>query len=171
VAGTHPIFASDVTLNGIVFIETPNIVTFEGTATITGIMVGDGSVQDDSATNQVNFAGNVNSYPVSSLPDEPQFAGIKQESGTFLMAPGFHVSFGGNFGTLNGAIAGNGIEFYGDAGGTINGTIINYSDEPMNLSGNNDLLFNKLDSGELPSGFAPLIILKYDPASYSESPF
>ncbi|MHC4458344.1 MAG: pilus assembly PilX N-terminal domain-containing protein [Planctomycetota bacterium] len=171
VAGTHPIFASDVTLNGVVFIETPNIVTFEGSATVTGILVGDGSVQDDSATNQVNFAGNVVSYPVSSLPDEPQFTGIKQESGTFLMAPGFHVSFGGNFGTLNGAIAGNGIEFYGDAGGTINGTIINYSDEPMNLSGNNDLLFNNLDSGELPSGFAPLIILNYDPSSYSESPF
>jgi hypothetical protein len=168
VAGTNPVFTGNVTLRGVVFIEVPNVVEFAGTATITAIIVGDGDLQDNSATNQFILSGNVESFPVSELPDEEQFAGLQDETGTFILAPGFHVSFGGNFSTLSGAIAGNGIEFYGDAGGTINGTIINYSDEAMNLSGNSDLYFNRSGAGEIPAGFVQDIVLHYDPGSYSE---
>lgn len=84
------------------------------------------------------------------------------------MAPGFHVSFGGSFDALSGAIAANGIEFYGNAGGTINGSIINYSDEEMTLKGNSDLYFNRSGLTEAPAGFVPEIILQYNPDSYSE---
>jgi len=171
VAGTNPDFSGNVTLNGIVFIETPNIVTFTGNTIITGIIIGNGDVEDDSGTNQIKFLGTVDSYPVTDLPDEAQFAEIKDETGTFLMAPGFHLSFGGNFSTLNGAIAGNGIEFSGNAGGTIEGTVINYSDEPMTLSGNSDLYFDRSDTDKVPAGFVQDIILQYDPGSYSEGPF
>ncbi len=165
---TNPTFSGNVTLTGIVFIETPNIVTFSGSTNITGIIVGDGNYENDSGVNQIIFEGNVDSAPVSELPDESQFAGIREESGTFLMAPGFKASFGGNFETLNGAIAANGVSFYGDAGGTINGSIINYSDEEMSLSGNSDLFFNRSGTVEVPAGFIPEIILEYDPTSYSE---
>lgn len=167
-AGTNPTFSGNVTLTGIIFIETPNIVTFSGNTNITGIIVGDGDYEDNSAVNQIIFQGNVDSSPVSELPDEPQFAGIRQETGTFLMAPGFKASFGGNFETLNGAIAANGISFFGNAGGTIDGSIINYSDEEMLLSGNSDLFFNRSGTTEVPAGFVPEIILEYDPTSYSE---
>ena len=165
---TNPTFSGSVTLTGIVFIETPNIVTFSGTTNITGIIVGDGNYEDNSAVNQIIFEGNIDSSPVSELPDESQFAGIREETGTFLMAPGFKASFGGNFETLNGAIAANGIEFYGNAGGTIDGSVINYSDEEMLLSGNTDLFFNRSSTVEVPAGFVPEIILEYDPTSYSE---
>ena len=84
------------------------------------------------------------------------------------MAPGFHVSFGGSFTTLSGAIAGNGVEFFGNAGGTINGSVINYSDEEMTLSGNSDLYFNRSGTTEVPAGFVPEIVLEYDASSYSE---
>ena len=168
VAGTNPTFSGNVTLNGIVFIETPNIVTFTGNTTVTGIIVGDGDYEDNSATNQISFIGDVESYDVNQLPDEPQFAGIREDTGTFLMAPGFHLSFGGNFSTLNGVIAGNGIEFFGNAGGTIIGSVINYSDEVMNLTGNSDLYFNRSDTVKMPAGFVPTIVLQYDPASYCE---
>jgi hypothetical protein len=167
-ANTNPDFSGNVTLRGIVFIETPNIVTFSGNTIITGIIVGDGDLEDNSGTNQINFLGGVDSYPVSELPEETQFEEIGNETGTFLMAPGFKVSFGGNFTTLSGAIAANGIEFFGDAGGTINGSVINYSDTPMTLSGNSDLSFNRMEEGEVPAGFVPEIVLQYDPLSYSE---
>jgi len=85
-------------------------------------------VDDDSGTNKLIFRGNVESRSVGELPDESQFDGLRDEKGTFLMAPGFKVSFGGNFETLNGAIAANGIEFFGNAGGTIAGSVINYSE-------------------------------------------
>ena len=168
-ADTNPSFSSGVTLKGIVFIETPNVVTFTGHVSITGIIVGNGDVNDNSGTNQIIFLGTVNSYPVTDLPLEPQFDQLRNETGTFLLAPGFSASFGGNFETINGVIAANGIEFYGDAGGTIEGSVLNYSDTTMNLTGNSDLSFNH-GTVEVPAGFEFDIELKYDPASYSEVP-
>jgi len=163
------IFSGNTTLIGILFIETPNIVTFTGNCDITGIIVGDGDLADNSATNQIIFLGNVTSYPVSDLPeDDPDFDQLRDETGTFLMAPGFSASFGGSFETLNGAIAANGIEFFGNAGGTIDGSILNYSGNPMTLSGNSDLFFNRSGGSEVPAGFGPELILYYVADSYSE---
>jgi len=167
-AGTDPISFGNVTFRGVVFIEAPNIITFTGNTTITGIIVGNGDLNDDSGTNRIDFLGTVVSYPVTDLPEETQFEQLRNETGTFLMAPGFSVSFGGNFETLNGAIAANGIEFFGNAGGTINGSVINYSGNPMTLSGNSDLFFNRSGTTQMPAGFGPEIILYYVPSSYSE---
>jgi hypothetical protein len=168
VAGTNPHFTGNITLNGVVFIETPNVVTFGGNAQITGIIVGDGDVEDDSGANQINFTGTVISSPVTALPEEAQYTDIKGDTGTFLMAPGFASSFSGNFATLNGAIVSNGVQFSGNAGGTINGSVINYADTPTELSGNSDLLFNRSGASEMPSGFEPEYVLVYQSDSYSE---
>ena len=113
--------------------------------------------------------GTVDSASVSELPEE--YGDLREETGTFLMAPGFSTSFGGDFETINGAIAANGITFYGNAGGTIEGSVINYSDTPMELSGNNDLFFNRFADTEIPVGFEPDIVLRYNPATYSEVGF
>ena len=167
-ANTNPTFSGQVTLKGIVYIETPNVVEFTGSADITGIIVGDGNIQDNSGLNQIIFRGNVDSHPITELPHEEQFDGLHDQTGTFVMAPGFHVSFGGNFTTLSGVISGNGIEFFGNAGGTINGSVINYSDDQMILSGNSDLNFNRSGTTESPAGFVPEIVLEYNPSSYLE---
>jgi Tfp pilus assembly protein PilX len=167
-ADTNPNFTGHSTLKGVVFIETPNVVTFTGAVDMTGIIVGDGDWTDNSGTNQLIFQGNVDSTSVSELPTEAQYEGLHEEIGTFVMAPGFSVSFGGSFSTLAGAIAGNGVSFFGNAGGTINGSIINYSDETMSLSGNSDLFFNRSGLDEVPAGFIPQIILQLSPTSYSE---
>jgi Tfp pilus assembly protein PilX len=167
-ANTNPTFTGQVTLKGIVYIDTPNVVKFAGGVDITGIIVGNGDILDDSAQNKLIFSGDVTSHPIAELPEETQFYGLQDQTGTFVMAPGFHVSFGGNFGTISGAIAGNGVEFYGNAGGTINGSVLNYSDEEMLLSGNNDLYFNRSGLTEVPAGFVPEIVLVYNPSSYSE---
>jgi hypothetical protein len=169
---TNPTFSGNITLNGIIYIETPNVVTFSGNTTITGIIVGNGDDEDNSGTNQILFRGSVDSSPVSALPDESQFASIKDETGTFIVAPGFSLSFGGNFNALalTGAIAGNGIEFFGNAGGTINGSIIDYSSTgTMTVTGNSDIYFNPSGTTEIPAGFLPSIGLQYDPDSYVET--
>ncbi|MBN2182679.1 MAG: pilus assembly PilX N-terminal domain-containing protein [Sedimentisphaerales bacterium] len=168
IADTNPNFSGQVTLRGIVYIETPNVVDFTGGVDITGIIVGDGSRYDNSGTNKIIFRGNVQSHPITELPTESQFNGLHDQTGTFVIAPGFNVSFGGSFSTLSGAIAGNGIEFFGNAGGTINGSIINYSGEEMSLSGNSDLYFNRSGTTNSPAGFVPEIVLEYNPSSYLE---
>jgi Tfp pilus assembly protein PilX len=167
---TNPLFDAGMTFNGVVFIETPNLVTFSGHVTINGIIVGDGDVTDDSRTNRIDFLGTVNSNSVDTLP-EAEFGELTEETGTFLMAPGFGLSFNGDFETINGAIAANGITFAGNAGGIIEGSVLNYSDVTMDLSGNNSLVFNRYDNTEIPAGFEPEIVLKYDHTSYSEGPF
>ncbi len=161
-ANTNPTFSGHATLQGLIWIETPNVVTFTGNADVTAVIVGDGDADDNSGVNQLVFQGDVDSTDVSTL------TGFEDVDGTFVMAPGFHVSFGGSFSTLAGAIAANGIEFFGNAGGTIQGSIINYSDNEMTLSGNSDLYFNRSGLDEVPAGFVPEIILKYDGSAYSE---
>lgn len=168
-AGMNPTFSGHATLKGLIWIETPNVVTFTGGADVTAIIVGNGDQTDNSATNILDFKGNVDGGDIASLPtEETQFAALRDKSGTFVIAPGFHVSFGGSFDALCGAIAANGIEFYGNAGGQIQGSIINYSDVEMTLSGNSDLYFNRSGLDEVPAGFVPEIILEYDSTSYSE---
>jgi len=165
--GTNPNFTGKATLKGIIYVQAPNVVTFSGSVEVTGIIVTDGSDTDNSGTNRITFTGDVISHPISELPVEPQYSGLQEQTGTFMIAPGFKASFGGGFGTLNGVIAANGIEFSGNAGGTIEGSILNYSDFPMVLSGNSDLLFRS-NPAEVPAGFVPQIVLHYDPSAYSE---
>ena len=168
---TNPSFSANVTFNGLLFVEVPNQVSFNGNVNITGIIVGNGDPTDNSRTNTFSFNGGVTSSPITNLPAVPIFDQLRDQGGTFLMAPGFGVSFGGNFHTLNGAVAANGIDFYGNAGGTIEGSVINYSDEPMTFDGNSDLYFNRSNASTNPPGFAPKIVLQYDPSSYAEGPF
>ena len=167
-AGTNPHFSGNVILRGVIFIETPNVVTITGNADITGIIVGDGDWTDNSATNQINITGNVSSLPITELPHEAQFEGLHDETGTFIMAPGFAVSMGGSFSSVAGSIAANGVSFFGNAGGTVNGSVVNYSDQEMTLTGNSDLLFNRSGLDEIPAGFMPQVVLYYDTTSYRE---
>lgn len=166
-AGMNPSFSGNVTLKGVVFIETPNVVTFSGGVNVTGIIVTNGDPTDNSATSKLRFTGDVTGHPISQLPQEPKFAGLQSQKGTFIMAPGFQVGFGGSFTTF-GAIAANGIELWGNAGGTINGSMVNYSDVQMTLQGNTDLYFNRSGLDEVPAGFIPQLVLYYDSSSYSE---
>ena len=167
-AGMNPKFSGQANLNGVVLIESPNVVEFTGGVDITGVIVTNGSPTDDSGTNQLIFRGHVANRSVDLLPEEPQFAGLQSQTGTFIIAPGFSVSFGGTMDTLGGAIAANGVEFFGNAGGKIQGSVINYADKTMMVWGNSDLYFNRSGTTEVPAGFVPEIVLEYNPSSYSE---
>jgi len=167
-AGTNPKF-NGVQIKGVMYIESPNRVSFNGDTNITGILVGDGNYTDDSESNSIKFWGNVNSRSAEELP-ESFGDDLRSETGNFIMAPGFAVSMGGNLGTLNGGIAANGVEFFGNAGGRIGGSILNYSNKAgaMSLIGNSRLYFNQ--TGEVPNGFNTVedLVVKYDPSAYEE---
>jgi len=167
-AGTDPIFSGNVEINGILFIQSPNKVKFAGNLTITGLIVANGDVDSPSPDNELTFAGNVHTYPVSQLPEESQFDGLRQETGSLILAPGFSASFQGNFSTLDGIIAASGTEFSGNANGTIKGSVINYADTPMVLKGNANLHFDRSADVKFPAGFESTRVLQYDPFSYSE---
>jgi len=62
----------------------------------------------------------------------------------------------------------NVINFSGNAGGTINGTVINYADTPITLTGNSGLYFNKSGIEESPAGFLPNEMMQFQQNSCSE---
>ncbi len=165
---TNPTFAGHVTINGVLYIEQPNVVTFSGQATVRGIIVGDGVVGPSTPQNKLVFSGQVHCYDVNGLTGA-EFDDIKEQTGTFILAPGFSAEFSGQTDIDNGAIAASGIRFTGQAGGTINGSIINYSDtQPVILSGQSSLFFNKSGIATNPAGFSPTTRLNYLPQTYAE---
>lgn len=167
-AGTNPTFSGNITITGIVYIESPNLVTFSGNTTITGMIVAEGDLNAPNSQDQLHFTGNLSCQGVSQLPQSSQFDGLRDKTGTFVLAPGFDLSFSGNFNTVNGAIAASGISFTGNARGTITNTIINYSADPMTLTGNARISIDRSNSVAGPSGFSGQIILALEPDSYSE---
>jgi hypothetical protein len=54
------------------------------------------------------------------------------------------------------------------AGGPLYGSLINDSPTPMDGGGDNDPLFNRSGLTEIPAGFVPPTVLRYDPSSCSE---
>lgn len=64
-ANTNPKFTG-ATFQGVLFIETPNQVTFTGNTTVTGIIVGNGDVDDTSNANWVDFQGTVDSHAITT---------------------------------------------------------------------------------------------------------
>lgn len=167
-ANANPSFSGNVIIEGVLFIEPPNVVKFNGNTQITGVIVGNGSLDSPSSGNSVQFLGTVDSHDVNQLPNEEGFAELREKQGTFLLAPGFSTSFSGNFATINGVIAASGIAFSGNAGGTVNGSVVNYSDAQMTLDGNTDLIFNRSGADANPPGFGPSKVLRFQPSSYSE---
>jgi len=166
-ANTNPTFSSDMLIRGVLFIEQPNNVKFAGKAVVQGIIVGDSAVGDESIDNNIDFSGQVECLDVTEL-EGAEFEGISEETGTFLIAPGFSADFSGQSNVINGVIATAGIRFTGQAGGTINGSIVNYSSEPMVMQGQGSLMFNRSGTDENPAGFQPVLRLDYNPSSYSE---
>ncbi len=163
-ANTNPTFSGNKTINGVLFIEQPNKVHFSGQVTIRGIIVGNSAVGDDSADNNLKFTGQVQCLDMSELTGA-EFDAIKNETGTFIIAPGFSADFSGQANVVNGVIAVAGARFTGQAGGTINGSIINYSTDPVRLQGQGTLSFNQSGTTHNPTGFTGVQVVEYNAAS------
>jgi hypothetical protein len=138
-ANTNPTFNGNITINGMVFVEQPNKVTFNCNLYITGMIVSQDAGDNNYTTDTIKFFGNTITKGVEFLPDTPEFHDLRQMPGSFLLAPGFGVTFSGTLGgvngtlrTVNGCMAADAFNFNNLVGSTIiDGPIINYSDTAM----------------------------------------
>jgi hypothetical protein len=167
-AGTNPTFNANTTITGVVYIQKPNQVTFLGNVKITGVIVTDDASSDPPGTDTITFGGNVDSYPVTSLPNKPQYQTLSTMTGSFILAPGFGLTFSGNSNTTNGCMAADSFSFGGNTGGTITGSMINYRDSQFILFGSSDFTFNSLASNQNPAGFAAPTNYSPEPGTYKE---
>ena len=171
VAGTNPTFGSDTTVNGVMYVESPNIVKFTAGVTINAIIVTEEDPTQDLASCQLIFRGHVTAPGVDALPDgDPNFTEIKQYRGTVILAPGFSVDFSGNTGPINGIIAADSMTFSGNASvaGDLGAAIVGLKDNEIVISGSAEMKLKALDDHIIPAGFKHVMGLSAVAASYTE---
>lgn len=161
--GTNPNFLGNVIIEGILYIEQPNVVTFSQNVDSRGMIVAEGDPNFAGPNNSISFLGNFATNPV---PTGVQFDAIRQEEGSSILAPAFSVEFAGNFSALSGVMAVSGAHFSGNVNAVVEGTIINYSNNPTVIEGNSTLNFDRSANVEVPAGFDTHRILTYNPTSY-----
>lgn len=167
-AGTNPTFDGNINLCGVIYIESPNKVTFKGNTNICGVIVTEEPPVENLSANQIHFLGNTTVSSVANLPDESRYDGLHDQTGTFMLAPGFQAKFTGNFSTIHGVMAAGQLVFDGDARGTVYGGILNLSSAPLTLTGNTDLTIDKENADLTPTGLSGCYSLVCVRGSYRE---
>ena len=89
-------------------------------------------------TNTVTFQGGFDAKGVETL--DPSYGDLRNLSGSFMIMPGFSLSFAGNFNaTAYGTIVVDKASMTGSAIITLHGSLIIMSDTPMTMQGNAQL--------------------------------
>ncbi len=165
---TNPTFSGNTTIQGVVYIQSPNKVSFTGNVTMTGVIVCDSPATPNLSANQIKFTGNVSAAGVDSLPAGSQFDGLRTLTGSFLLAPGFAASFTGNSTIVNGVMVASQYSFTGNSGGRVKGGIVNLADSSFTLTGNSPLVIDKSGMPANPAGLSSSYSLVCVSGSYAE---
>jgi len=151
-AGVNPSFAAGTVIQGVVYVETPNQLTFTGGVTIQGVIVVQNNPTGDATTNTIKFGGNVTHQGVETLPNSGVFTGLPQLSGSFLLAPTFAVTMTGNSNNVGGTIVTSKLDISGTAGANVKGTVINLNDTAVNMTGTSDIIIQASGADHYPAG-------------------
>lgn len=170
-AGMNPTFGAGTEINGVLLVEAPNRVTFNGSLTVNGVIIGeqdapdangDGIPDANLTANYLDFKGNVTVNSVDTL-DPAIYGDLTKLTGSFILAPEFRASFSGSFGTVNGSIVAGQISMTGNAGGTIVGSLIQTTPAATTINGSSAITIASTSGTNYPSGvhfgtkYVPLI--------------
>ena len=150
---TNPTFSGPCTIRGVCYVQQPNYVKFNGQVLMHCIVATEDINVGTLTTNVLEFAGSgAAKEPVSTLPlNESQFDGIRDLTGSFIVAPGFHVNITGNYGTSIGDICGDRVSIGGSANVDITGAVYTLDNYPLTISGSASVSV-KPNPGSLHSG-------------------
>jgi hypothetical protein len=114
---TNPRFNGGDVIEGILYIESPNTVTFRGHANINGIIVFENI--NTPASNVLDFKGNVSP---GTIPNTAEFANVRAAAkGWAILAPTAAVEMSGSVdGHVDGTMMAHQITFSGSADLTLN---------------------------------------------------
>ena len=168
-AGTNPEFKNDTVINGLLYIEAPNTVTFKSKVVLNAIIVTEDAtgVEGESL---LDFKAQVTAPGVAALPDTAEFQAVKAQQGTIVLAPGFGVEMHGSVNSINGTVAADQFSFLGNSNisGEIAGTIMGLSAKDLVMTGNATILVNTQESSNTPAGFVRFKGLSVISNTYSE---
>jgi hypothetical protein len=94
-AGTNPKFTGGDTVRGIMYVESPNTITFRGNFNLPGFLVFEN--KNDETVNVLDFRGNVTQAP---LPADAQFDALRATTGVAILAPTASVKMSGSTDSL-----------------------------------------------------------------------
>ena len=149
---TNPSFSANTTIQGVLWIKSPNVVSFGGNLTVTGVIVVDNNTTFNAATNQINFTGSVRASGVQNLPTGSTYGNLRSLTGAFILAPGYAVNFSGDFGSVAGSIIASQISMTGNATGTVQGSVIGVDNQPLTLNGSADITIASTGTSNYPAG-------------------
>ena len=93
--GTNPQFAGGSEVDGIMYVKSPNTLTFRGNFTLKGFIVFENA--GSSAINKMDFRGSIT---VSPVPPDPQFDPMRSVSGIAILAPTAAMTMSGSSDSL-----------------------------------------------------------------------
>jgi hypothetical protein len=149
-ANANPNFPNGSVLSGVIMIEKPNSINFQG-VTIKGVVVEDNVPGGTLSSNSVYFGGNVTHQGVESLSDS--FGDLKKLTGASLLLPSFTVTMRGNANSVGGTLVAGTFDVSGTAGANIKGSLINMSDAgSITLNGTNNIVITAAGTSDYPAG-------------------
>ncbi|MCY2926056.1 MAG: hypothetical protein NT031_11560 [Planctomycetota bacterium] len=152
-AGTNPTFG-DVTIQGVLYIESPNVVTFGNNVNMTGVIVAaDQAAGSTDAANWISFKNNMTMHGVEDLPATSEFAAIRQMIGTCVLAPGFTMEFKNNLDSAAGVIAVKALEAKNNLVTMLYGSILIYGSGGLTFKNNSDITVDHSRYPNSPAGF------------------
>lgn len=165
--GTNPRFNGGDTVQGIMYVESPNTVTFRGDFDLQGFIVFENV--GDSSVNILDMRGSVTQAP---LPSGTQFDPLRATSGVAVLGPtvGMKMS-GASSSYLRGNVIVGSFLYQGSADTQIDkGTIMTYDQTPnAAIFDGKGIKFTAVGSGNMPAiGTTYNTYYSPDPTSYQE---
>ena len=171
VAGTNPSFGNGVAIQGVMYIEAPNYVTFTNSVTVTGVIVSEDPGPGAAPENHyVYFKNNLSVFGLDELPHTPEFEGLHELAGPAFLLPGFTLEFKNNFDTVNGTIAAQQMVVKNNLEATVFGSIIILGDGGLTFKNNSNITVDRSKYDDLSPGIVPTgpEKLTFRPSSYTE---
>jgi hypothetical protein len=100
-AGTNPKFLGGATIQGILYVESPNTITFRGNTNLQGFIVFEN--KNSTAVNVIDQSGNFTHEP---LPVGPEYDGLRSTSNLAILAPTTRLTMSGS---VDSSLKGNAI--------------------------------------------------------------
>jgi len=162
------IFNANDTLQGILYIESPNCVKFMGDFTCQGFIVMEKSPTSPS-TDYLDFRGN---FAQDTVPNKPEFDNLRVTTGISLLAPTASVAMSGSVDSIfKGNVICDKFSFAGSANIQFdNGSLITLNPNPGSATFNGKtVLFSSTGASNMPQlGFNYSQFFSPKPSTYAE---
>jgi hypothetical protein len=142
---------SGKTIKGVLYIQAPNNIRFDGGTMMPSIIVTD-ATPGSPTSNLLTFSGNVTMTGVESL-NPATFGDLPNLGGSLILAPNFHITFTGTSGVAGGTMAGGQFTFSGNTGLNLHGSVIGLDPtKPMTVGGSGSITIKPPTWNGVPTG-------------------